>query len=106
MVPLTEMVDVLRVVKNIPTIKEGDYVRMKKSIYKGDLARVDSVDVASNRVVLILVPRIDYTRMRGGLRETGGAEVKRSNRIPPPRLFDIDKIKLLYYEISTIFGGI
>lgn len=70
MVPISEMVDTLKVVKNIPTLKPGAYVRLKKTLYKDDLARIDSIDIASNRVVLVLIPRIDYSRMRGGMRGT------------------------------------
>jgi transcription elongation factor SPT5 len=93
MVPIAEMVDTLKVVKNIPTMKAGAYVRLTKTLFKGDLARIDSVDVASNRVVLVLVPRIDYNKMRGGMRDKETESQNKSKRIPPPRLFDIDKIK-------------
>lgn len=68
MVPINEMVDTLRVVKNIPNLKTNDYVRLKKTLYKGDLAQVDWVDVAQNRVCLRLLPRIDYRKKRGALR--------------------------------------
>lgn len=37
-------------------------------LYKDDIAQVDYVDVAQNEVLLKLLPRIDYTRMRGALK--------------------------------------
>lgn len=100
MVPIAEMVDTLKVVKNIPTLKPGAYVRLVKTQYKGDLARVDSVDVASNRVYLILVPRIDYTKMRGGMRDKDGPPQNKSKRIPAPRLFDVEKIKKIGGDVT------
>lgn len=39
-------------------------------IYKDDIAQVDYVDLAQNLVHLKLLPRIDYTRLRGALRST------------------------------------
>ncbi len=70
MVPIKEMVDTLRVVKDIPTLKQGTFVRLRRTMYRDDLAQVDWVDVAQNLVHLKLIPRIDYTRMRGALRGT------------------------------------
>lgn len=68
MVPIKEMVDTLRVVKDIPTLKQNTFVRLKRTMFRDDLAQVDWVDVAQNVLHLKLVPRIDMTRMRGGLR--------------------------------------
>lgn len=68
MVPIKEMPDTLKVVKETPTLKAGSYIRMARSLYKDDLAQIDYVDVAQNRVHLKLVPRIDYTRLRGALK--------------------------------------
>jgi transcription elongation factor SPT5 len=85
----------------------GAWVRLKRSIYKDDLAKVDQVDTAQNQVTLKLVPRIDYTVKRGALRDPneknddknkgekgvkyfGG--FKRKLR-PAQRLFDVDAVK-------------
>lgn len=70
MVKINEMVDTLRVVKDIPVLKKGTYVRLKRTMYKDDLGQVDWVDIAQNRVNLKLVPRVDYTRMRGAMRNS------------------------------------
>lgn len=40
MVPIKEMADVLRVVKDIPTLKQGTFVRLKRTVFKDDLAQV------------------------------------------------------------------
>lgn len=68
MVPIAEMVDTLRIIKNVPVLKNGDYVRLKRTMYKGDLAQVDWVEVAHNQVCLRLLPRIDYKKKRGVLK--------------------------------------
>jgi hypothetical protein len=34
-----EMVDTLRVIKNVPVLKNGDYVRLKRTMFRGDLAQ-------------------------------------------------------------------
>jgi hypothetical protein len=70
MVPIKEMTDVLRVVKEQTGLKVKQWVRLKRGLYKDDIAQVDYVDLAQNQVHLKLLPRIDYTRLRGALRTT------------------------------------
>lgn len=70
MVPIKEMTDVLKVVKEQVGLKVKQWVRLKRGLYKDDIAQVDYVDLAQNQVHLKLLPRIDYTRMRGALRTT------------------------------------
>jgi hypothetical protein len=43
----------------------------------------------------MLVPRIDYTRMRGALRNPEEKRAPRSRHRPLTALFDVDKIKLI-----------
>ena len=50
MVPIKEMTDVLRVVKEAAGLKVKQWVRIKRGVFKDDLAQVDYVDVASNQV--------------------------------------------------------
>jgi transcription elongation factor SPT5 len=70
MVPIKEMTDVLRVVKEQTGLKVKQWVRLKRGLYRDDIAQVDYVDLAQNQVHLKLLPRIDYTRFRGALRST------------------------------------
>jgi transcription elongation factor SPT5 len=92
MVPIKEMTDVLKVVKEQSGLKPKQWVRLKRGkkksiadhwlfnckkyhfsflgLYKDDIAQVDYVDLAQNQVHLKLLPRIDYTRLRGALRTT------------------------------------
>ncbi|CAJ0572588.1 unnamed protein product, partial [Mesorhabditis spiculigera] len=100
MVPIKEMVDSLRVVKNIPQLKPGTYVRLKRTQYKDDLAQVDWVDVSQNKVNLKLLPRIDYTKMRGALR-TDADRAKKGLRRPGPQPFNLEKIKEIGGEVTN-----
>ncbi|KAL3080017.1 hypothetical protein niasHT_034575 [Heterodera trifolii] len=100
MVPIKEMSDTLRVVKNIPTLKPGAYVRLSKTLYKDDLAQVDWVDISQNRVNLKLIPRIDYTRLRGALRSQDDRIMKKKRR-PLPAPFDLDRIKSIGGEVTN-----
>ena len=40
MVPIKEMTDVLRVVKDTTALKRGSWVRIKRTMYKDDIAQV------------------------------------------------------------------
>jgi transcription elongation factor SPT5 len=97
MVPIKEMVDTLRVVKDMPSLKSGTFVRIKRgAVYMGDLAQVDWIDLAHNHVCVKLVPRIDYTRTRGALRDPeANARAKKNKRRAVPKLFDLEAIKLV-----------
>ncbi|PAV77609.1 hypothetical protein WR25_20374 [Diploscapter pachys] len=100
MVPIKDMVDALRVTKDVPHLRVGSYVRLKRTVYKGDLAQVDWVDIAHNKVNLKLVPRIDYNKMRGTLRSENDKNAKKTRK-PLPRLFDLERIKEIGGEVTT-----
>ena len=103
MVPIKEMTDVLRVVKEQTGIKRKQWVRLKRGLYKDDLAQVDYVDMAQNTVHLKLLPRIDYTRPRGALRTANSdADSKRKKKKRPmAALFDPEKIRSIGGEITN-----
>ena len=103
MVPIKEMTDVLRVVKEQAGLKSKQWVRIKRGVFTGDLAQVDYVDVASNQVHLKLLPRIDYSRMRGALRTVSSDDFKRKNKFkrPPCKLFEPEKIRSIGGEITN-----
>lgn len=42
MVPIREMTDVMRVVKDTTGLKQGSWVRIKRGMYKDDIAQVGS----------------------------------------------------------------
>lgn len=116
MVPIKEMTDVLDVRKEQINLVHKQWVRPKRGTYKDDIAQVDFVEVAQNKVILKLVPRIDYTKKRGALRaldddddldneDDEPSRTKRRKRMtsknrPPPKLFDAEAIKELGGEIT------
>lgn len=83
MVPIKEMTDVMRVVKDKVRMKEGTWVRMKRGLYKDDLAQVDFVDPSEHKIRLKLIPRIDYKRMRGVMRNQNSVSTIRVSSPPP-----------------------
>ena len=107
MVPIKGMTDILRVVKTADGIKKGSWVRVKRGIYRDDLAKVEQCDKIQNMVTLKLIRRIDYTRKRGGPRGTSNDQsdivpephqtFKKKNRFgfkrPPAKLFDETAVK-------------
>lgn len=102
MVPVAEMTDVLRVTKEQAQVKFGQWVRLKRGLYKDDIAQVDYVDQAQGQAHLKIIPRIDYKRKRGALRssEQDAAKRKKFAR-PPAKLFDLDAIKAIGGEVSN-----
>lgn len=104
MVPIKEMTDVLRVVKEQTGLKPKQWVRLKRGLYKDDIAQVDYVDLAQNQVHLKLLPRIDYTRLRGALRtvqsESEAAKRKKKRR-PAAKPFDPEAIRAIGGEVTS-----
>ena len=103
MVPFKEMTDVLRVVKEQVGLKPKQWVRLKKGLYKDDLAQVDYLDTNSAKAELKLMPRIDYSRPRGALRTNSVEEAKNKfkKKRPPLKLFDPEKIRSIGGDISN-----
>lgn len=104
MVPISEMIEVLKVTKSSSNIKVNQWVRLKRGLFKDDLAQVDYVDTSQNQVHLKLIPRVDYTRLRGALRNSSDDDAsgkrKRFKR-PAAKLFDIDAIKAIGGEVTN-----
>lgn len=104
MVPIKEMTDVLRVVKEQSGLKPKQWVRLKRGLYKDDIAQVDYVDLAQNQVHLKLLPRIDYTRLRGALRTAQSdneAAKRKKKRRPAAKPFDPEAIRAIGGEVTS-----
>nr|CAH8858099.1 unnamed protein product [Trichobilharzia regenti] len=93
LVPIEEMTEVVRVVKETGQLKPDQWVRIKSGLYRDDLALVEYVEDAQNLVGLKLVPRIDYERKRnrGMEPEEDTNKFKRFKR-PAPALFNASKL--------------
>ncbi|CAG5115436.1 unnamed protein product [Candidula unifasciata] len=102
MVPIREMTDVLKVVKETASLKPKAWVRLKRGIFKDDLAQVDIVYPSQNEVELKLIPRIDYTRPRGAMRSSSSnQDQKKRKRKPPQKLFDVEEIRRIGGEVTS-----
>ncbi|KAK0085563.1 hypothetical protein PV325_004872 [Microctonus aethiopoides] len=104
MVPIKEMTDVLRVVKEQMGLKGKQWVRLKRGIYKDDIAQIDYVELAQNQVNLKLIPRIDYTRPRGALRTAQSeseALKRKKKRRPAAKPFDPEAIRAIGGEVTS-----
>ncbi|KAI9791909.1 MAG: transcription elongation factor spt5 [Candelina submexicana] len=67
LVPIKEMPDLLRTTKS-KTLEPGQYVRLKRTKYQGDLAQIEEVEQNGLEVSLRIIPRLDY-----GLNEDANA---------------------------------
>lgn len=66
------------------------------------LFQVDYVDMAQNLVHLKLLPRIDYSRMRGALRTiSSDADSRKKKKRPMAKLFDPEKVRSIGGEITN-----
>ncbi len=77
LVPIKEMVDVLNVTKKHISLKRGDWARIKRGIYKGDIAQVHEADEARGKIVVKLIPRLDFSALK-----TGVEQKKHTQRMP------------------------
>ncbi|CAL9737893.1 transcription elongation factor Spt5p [Monosporozyma servazzii] len=72
------------------TLEEGNYVRIKRGIYKGDLAVVDQISENNLEVMLKIVPRLDYGKFDEIDPKTGQRKPRRPTfaHRSPPQLFN------------------
>lgn len=102
MVPIREMTDVLKVVKETAHLKPKTWVRLKRGVFKDDLALVDYMEASQNVVHLKMIPRIDYNQPRGIMRTPSSQEQgKKRKRRPPQKLLNVDAIRAIGGEISA-----
>jgi transcription elongation factor SPT5 len=62
-VPHHEMADVMTIPIKKKPLQKGDWVRVKRGIYRGDIAQVYEYNDATNEVWIRLVPRLDVDNM-------------------------------------------
>lgn len=102
MVPIKEMTDVMKIVKETAALKPRSWVRLKRGVFKDDLAQVDFVEPAQNYVHLKLIPRIDYSKPRGfNKNKESQAEKRKKKRRPAQKLFDPDAVRAIGGEIGN-----
>lgn len=69
MVPLRDMPSILEIQQNTMAkpVQVGDWVRVKRGLYRDDLAKVLRVYESGTRVAIQLIPRIDIAALRAGM---------------------------------------
>lgn len=88
MVPIKEMPDVLAVATQHVVLKRGDWVRIQRGLYRGDLGQVYEVDEGRGQVTVKLIPRLEYKKQEPPQDKDG--KRKRAIR-PPARFFNPDE---------------
>ncbi|PHT51060.1 putative transcription elongation factor SPT5 -like protein 1 [Capsicum baccatum] len=98
MVPIKEMSDVLTVKKREREFSNGLWVRMKRGTYKGDLAQIVNGDDIRRRVMVKLIPRIDF---RALVNQFDGIKIPKEEKFcPPARFWSATKAKALGIPVT------
>uniref|UniRef100_A0A8C7W0P3 Transcription elongation factor SPT5 n=1 Tax=Oncorhynchus mykiss TaxID=8022 RepID=A0A8C7W0P3_ONCMY len=100
MVPIKEMTDVLKVVKEVTNLKPKSWVRLKRGLYKDDIAQVDYVEPSQNTISLKMIPRIDLDRIKARMSMKDWFAKRKKFKRPAQRLFDAEKIRSLGGDVS------
>lgn len=96
LVPLGEMVAAITTARAAKrSVQPGSWVRMRTGVYRGDLAKVESVDINSGRATVKMVPRLDYAAMasRRSAEEVRANFGKQPKVRPPQRGFNPEEAK-------------
>uniref|UniRef100_UPI00358F343B transcription elongation factor SPT5-like isoform X2 n=1 Tax=Myxine glutinosa TaxID=7769 RepID=UPI00358F343B len=101
MVPIKEMTDVMKVVKQVAHLKPKSWVRLKRGVFKDDIAQVDFVEPSQNTIGLKLIPRIDYERIKSRMSMKDWFAKRKRFKRAPQRLFDVDKIRSCGGEVTA-----
>ncbi|PIA16505.1 hypothetical protein COEREDRAFT_102199 [Coemansia reversa NRRL 1564] len=83
LVPIDDMIDVVKVKSHMPKLNPGSWVRVRRGNYAGDLAQVVSILESSDAVEVRLLPRLDYSAQ-------GNGRVSKRGTRPAQRLFSIE----------------
>lgn len=110
LVPLPEMPDVLKTNTQPLALKKGDWVRVKRGLYKGDLAKVYYHEQITDMVTIQIIPRIDLQAWSKRLMkqdEDEDLESKKRKRKPrpPAKLFNPEEVRALPGGENAVHEG-
>ena len=88
-VPILEMPTCLTIMHRSKALKVGSYVRCKRGLFKGDLAKVIDLTDAGGKATVQMVPRIDLSTLNLSAAE---AKKRAQQYRPPQRFFTRDEI--------------
>lgn len=100
LVPIDEMASLLLIKKQETTVNPGNWVRIKRGKYQGDLAQVVDITENGEEVGLKFIPRIDLNPkdeviVDGKKRKKTGLAVSTGVR-PPQRFFNYEEVVKVY----------
>ena len=93
-IKISEMPSVLKVPKSTMALGKGSWVRIKRGLYKADLAQVHRVDESDNKLWVKIIPRLDLTPEN----EAPGDKRRRRrhSQRPPANFFNRDEIMYVF----------
>ena len=80
LVPIAQMTSVLRVSNETTDVQVGQWVRMKRSKYVGDLGKVVEIDPSGQRLEIKFIPRIDTAKLLEERQKASAAGRKRGRQ--------------------------
>lgn len=100
LVPIDEMASLLLIKKQETTVNPGNWVRIRRGKYQGDLAQVVDITENGEEVGLKFIPRIDLNpkdevAVDGKKRKKTGLAVSTGVR-PPQRFFNYEEVVKVY----------
>ncbi|KAI9146245.1 hypothetical protein BKA69DRAFT_1043725 [Paraphysoderma sedebokerense] len=95
LVPINEMTQTLTIQKKDETASliEGNWVRVKRGKYSGDLAQIIEIADTGDTIKIKLVPRLDYTVAETAMLDSADKKRRKSaSARPPQKLFNIREL--------------
>eukprot|EP01119_Soliformovum_irregulare_P001937 TRINITY_DN1184_c0_g1_i1.p1 TRINITY_DN1184_c0_g1~~TRINITY_DN1184_c0_g1_i1.p1 ORF type:complete len:997 (-),score=365.73 TRINITY_DN1184_c0_g1_i1:156-3146(-) len=114
LVPMKEMPEILTVTRKNANLKRGDWVRVKRGLYRGDIAQVNEYYEAKGEVELRIIPRIDPNAAPTTNDESEDKTKRKRAPRPPQRFLSLDDIGQVkeggrgynrYNERTVTFNG-
>jgi len=95
LVPIKEMTSVLRVVKKNVELKRDGWVRVKRGTYRNDIGQIQEIDQQRRRVVVKLIPRLDFSVLKSTDEPSDGKRKRGRAQRPPQRFFNVTEVRHL-----------
>ncbi|ORX61614.1 transcription elongation factor Spt5 [Hesseltinella vesiculosa] len=95
LVPIKEMVDTINVVRKEKEIPVGNWVRVKRGKYAGDLGQILEVSDAQDWAIVKLVPRLDLDKTEAPTPPTTPGDPSKKatdSERPPQRIFHPERL--------------
>lgn len=95
LVPISDMTTVMTVQSKKKPVKKGEWVRMTRGHYKGDLALVKAVKESGLKCVVQCLPRLDLTLSELPPEE---ARIRRRTVRPPQKFFNPQEVNAMGHQ--------